>query len=291
VTDSTWESEVAAAFDRNFAEILAWYASWPGGELVRDSDVWRCWTGVPTRIVNAAVYARFEPSNVERRVRDVVDWFESRQQPWRWVVGSGSMPADVEQHLERAGLELVSDNPTLAVNIRDVAWPPDVAGLSVEPLRNEADLDAWAEVNRRGLGRDAVTTQAWREAHRRPGFAEDETLITWLGRIDGEPVAASALFDAYGIAGVQNVVTVPEARGRGIGKQMTAHVLREAERRGHEVAALGSSDMGYPVYRALGFRDVGYLRSWSTSREYTAATGTRRAGHASSASSQSGSPA
>jgi GNAT superfamily N-acetyltransferase len=274
VTDRSWEAAVADAFDRNFAEILAWYASWPGGELVRHADVWLCWTGVPTRIVNAAALARFEPAAADRRVGEVVDWFGARQQPWRWVVGSGSTPADLERHLERAGLELVSDNPTLAVNIRDVLWPPHVPGLTIQPLRNGADLDAWAEVNRRGLGRDAVTTQAWREAHRRPGFGEHEALLTWLGRLDGEPVAASALFDAFGVAGVQNVVTVPEARGRGIGKAMTAHVLREAQRRGLEVAALGSSDMGYPVYRSLGFRDVGFLRSWSTSREFTAASGT-----------------
>jgi GNAT superfamily N-acetyltransferase len=233
---------------------------------------------VPTRIVNAAALARFQPETAERRVRDVIDWFTVRERPWRWVVGSASTPADLEQHLERAGLAMVSDNPTLAVNIREVAWPADVSGLTVEPLRNEADLDAWTEVNRRGLGRDATTTEAWREAHRRPGFGQDEALITWLGRLEGEPVAASALFDAYDIAGVQNVVTVPEARGRGIGKAMTAHVLREAERRGLEVAALGSSDMGYPVYRALGFRDVGFLRSWSTAVEHTAAAGTPRAG-------------
>jgi GNAT superfamily N-acetyltransferase len=277
MTDRTWEIEVAAAFDRNFAEILAWYASWPGGEVHRETDVWRCWTGLPTRIVNAAVLARFEPAAVERRVREVVDWFGIHGQPWRWVVGSSSAPAELEHHIERAGLALVSDNPTMAVAIRDVVWPASVPGLSVEPLRHDADLDAWTEVNRRGLGRDTVTTRAWREAHLRPGFDEDEALITWLGRLDGEPVAASALFDAYGIAGVQNVVTVPEARGRGIGKAMTAHVIREGQRRGLEVAALGSSDMGYPIYRALGFRDVGFLRSWSAANEYTAATGTRRA--------------
>jgi GNAT superfamily N-acetyltransferase len=173
------------------------------------------------------------------------------------------MPDDLERHLERAGLVLVSDNPTMAVPISDVAWPAAVPGLRIEPLQNDSDLDAWTEVQRRGLGRDAITTGAWREAHRRPGFAEDAALITWLGWLDGEAVAASALFVAYGIAGVQNVVTVPEARGRGIGKAMTAHVIAEGSRRGLEVAALGSSDMGYPVYRALGFRDVGRLRSWA----------------------------
>src|SRR5262245_55381429 len=119
MTDRAWQEQVAAAFDRNFGEILAWYASWPGGELERDADVWRCWTGVPTRIVNAAALATFEPTTSERRVREVVAWFGARERPWRWVVGSSSGPEDLERHIERAGLALVSDNPTLAVAIRD----------------------------------------------------------------------------------------------------------------------------------------------------------------------------
>jgi GNAT superfamily N-acetyltransferase len=262
-----WAREVGGAFDRNFAELLAWYASWPGGELARGADVWCCHTGVPTRIVNAAALARFEPATADRRIREVVDWFTARGHPWRWVIGNASTPDDLDQRLDRAGLTLVSDNPTMAVAIRDIAWPRTIPGLAITPLRSERDLDAWTDVQQRALGRDAITTGAWREAHRRPGFAEDAALVTWLGRLDGEAVAASALFVAFDVAGVQNVVTVPEARGRGIGKQMTAHVLVEATRRGLEVAALGASDMGIPVYRALGFRAVGRLRSYALTKQ------------------------
>jgi ribosomal protein S18 acetylase RimI-like enzyme len=75
-------------------------------------------------------------------------------------------------------------------------------------------------------------------------------------------VAAAALFVGAGVAGVYNVCTVPEVRGQGIGRAVTAAVLDDAVRRGLRIAVLGSSPMGYPVYRRLGFRDVSRLRSY-----------------------------
>ena len=65
------------------------------------------------------------------------------------------------------------------------------------------------------------------------------------------------------MAGVYNVATVQEARGRGIGRAVTATVLAEAVARGHRLAVLGSSDLGYPVYHRLGFREVSRLRSYA----------------------------
>jgi ribosomal protein S18 acetylase RimI-like enzyme len=72
------------------------------------------------------------------------------------------------------------------------------------------------------------------------------------------------LFDGAGVAGIYNVCTVPEARGRGIGRAVTAAALEDAVARGLRLAVLGSSELGYPVYRRLGFRDVSRLRSYAT---------------------------
>ena len=76
-------------------------------------------------------------------------------------------------------------------------------------------------------------------------------------------VAAAALFVGAGVAGIYNVCTVPEARGRGIAGAVTAAALDEGAARGCRLAVLGSSEMGYPVYRRLGFRDVSRLRSYA----------------------------
>ena len=125
-----------------------------------------------------------------------------------------------------------------------------------------AALDAWEELQRRALMLDDTRARAWRDAHDR-ALSADIQLRDWIALLDGAPVAAAGLFVAAGVAGIYNVATVPEARGRGIGRAVTAAALAEAVARGEHTAALGSSEMGFPVYSHLGFREVSRLRSYA----------------------------
>jgi ribosomal protein S18 acetylase RimI-like enzyme len=61
------------------------------------------------------------------------------------------------------------------------------------------------------------------------------------------------------VAGIFNVITVPEARGRGVGALVTDAALRVAREMGYRIAVLESSGMGYNVYRRLGFEEYGKI--------------------------------
>jgi ribosomal protein S18 acetylase RimI-like enzyme len=254
----------AAALDENFAELLAWYASWPGGDLRQDDDVWLCRTGVQFRAINAATRARLTPVTAGRRIQEVVDFFTPHDEPWRWLVGASSRPPDLGARLIAAGLTLVSDNPGMALELGRPAEPrPPIDGLEIGRVDDEADHERWRDVQRRGLELDDVRDEAWWVAHRRPGFGTDQPLVNWVASMAGRPVAAAALFIGGGVAGIYNVVTVPEARGSGYGRAVTSVALDEGRRRGLRLAVLGSSELGVPVYRSLGFREVSRLRSYT----------------------------
>jgi ribosomal protein S18 acetylase RimI-like enzyme len=254
----------AAALDANFAELLAWYASWPGGEVRRDSDLLLTSSGVPFRSINAASHADLAPAAVGDRIAEGAAWLTTRTDRWRWLVGATSRPPDLGKSLEAAGLRLLSDNPGMALHLR--GWDPEAprpAGLIIEPVVDEAGLGRWRDVQQRGLGLDEESTEAWWVAHRRPGFDPALPLRNWVASLEGTPVAAAALFVGAGVAGIYNVCTVPEARGRGIGRAVTSAALDEAVSRGLSLAILGASEMGQPVYRRMGFREVSRLRSYA----------------------------
>jgi len=249
---------VAEAFEDNFAELLAWYGSF-GGEMVRAGDHWRSHSGVPFRALNAVTAIRLAGDDA---ITEATGWFTERAMPWRWLLHASSMPRDLGERLLAAGLTTYSDNPAMAVSLAGFEMPPLPHGVSIERVADEAGLRRWHEVNVPAMDLDPVRDEAWWTAHRRPGFAEDAPLVNYVASLDAGPVSVAALFDAAGVAGIYNVATVPEARGRGIGRAVTAAAMAEGARRGLRVAALGSSPLGYPVYRRLGFEEYGRLRSF-----------------------------
>ena len=76
----------------------------------------------------------------------------------------------------------------------------------------------------------------------------------------GRPVAGAMVIVSHGVAGVQYVGTVEDARGRGYGELVTRWVGNAGFDLGARVAALQASDMGEPVYRRMGYETVTHYR-------------------------------
>lgn len=81
-----------------------------------------------------------------------------------------------------------------------------------------------------------------------------------IANLNGRPVA-TALRGVFGdTAVIYNVATLPDARGRGLGRFVTLAAMHDAAANGARRAVLESSEMGRNVYRRLGFREVGDFR-------------------------------
>ena len=261
---SAEDARAAAALDANFAELLTWYGSGPGGDVRRDPDLNLTSSGVPFRAINAASMANLDGATARHRIDDAVSWLAARTDRWRWLVGPTSGPPDLGERLVAAGLRQLSDNAGMAMDLG--GWrirTPLPERVTTELVTDAVGLEVWRDVQQRGLGLDDAATEAWWIAHRRLAIDAWPPLRNWVARLDREPVAAAALFVGGGVAGIYNVCTVPEARGRGIGTAVTAVALDAAVADGLDLAVLGASDMGFPVYSRLGFREVSRLRSYT----------------------------
>lgn len=78
-----------------------------------------------------------------------------------------------------------------------------------------------------------------------------------IARLDRRNVATAMAYDHDGDCGIYNVVTVPDARRRGLGTALTALHVHQAKERGCTTASLQSTEMAERVYASVGFRDLG----------------------------------
>lgn len=146
----------------------------------------------------------------------------------------------------------------------DLAAPPDATpspdGLGIRDATDAATIAAVADVAVGSVGWDAGGPNPYQATFVRLAMAPAPTWRMFGGWVDGTLVAASALYTGAGNAGIYAVATAEAFRGRGIGRALTTAAIDAGRAAGLTQAVLMASEMGAPVYRRLGFRDVGVVR-------------------------------
>lgn len=208
--------------------------------------------------------ARFGAEAADRRIAEIADAYAARGTGFMWWSAPFHTPHDLGDRLQRAGLRLEGGAPAMAMDLHDLPGDePPPAGLEIEGVRDAAGLEAMIDVIRQDSpavdGMPSPMPPRFVEAllEAIPSRLGDEPLpLRYVGRIDGRPVATSRLSIGGGVAGVYTVLTLPEFRGRGIGRAMTLAALRAGRELGYRIGVLQSTEEGYPVYRRLGFREI-----------------------------------
>jgi len=214
------------------------------------------------RLVRPVVaWASFEPASVERRLDELLAVVDERRGRMLWWLAPHHAPSDLTARLLRRGFRHVDDTAAMAM---DLARLPDVievpAGVRIELVDDADDVDAYVallirekEAAHPPMAPDAA---AVRRRHINGRLGNDPDSRRFVARLDGQPVATSRLSMAGGAAGLYTVVTMPEARGLGIGRAMTLTALLAGREAGMRIGALQATEMGRRIYARLGFEEL-----------------------------------
>ena len=132
---------------------------------------------------------------------------------------------------------------------------PESADFTIKPVKDIKTLRDWIQVGTIGFDMKRSSGEVILDIESKLGFGEHLPRCSYVGYLNGKPVSCSMLLMTSGVAGLFCVATIPEARRRGIGTLISLVPLKEARERGYKVGVVHSSQMGYGVYRRLGFED------------------------------------
>ena len=231
-------------------------ASVTGAELREGDGIRAFLSGPGHRLLNAVVRTQLEAETADAAIARTLRWFSEASVPFGWWIVPSSEPEDLDRRLESAGLTHAFDWPAMTVDLEALPQERAVDGLEIRRVADRAELETYIDVVEPAMELPPAFIDALRRASLALGFAADAPLRSYVGYLEGRPVASSALILAGGAAGIYNVGTLEEARRRGIGSAMTLAPLREARREGYRIGTLQSSPMGYAVYEGLGFRET-----------------------------------
>lgn len=232
----------------------------PGFDGLVAPDVVLSSLGLPVARANSANAARFTAASADARIGEVIAWFEARGRPFVWHLGPADRPDDLQRRLADRGFVPGPDEmPGMVARLDALPALELPAGATLERV---GDLDAfrqWLDVLVAGFGMPAMMREAFMQFGGL-GFGP-EMPEPLLARLDGRAVAVGLAVVAGGGLIISNVTTLPDARGRGLGRAVTLAAMQHGAAAGVPIAVLQATEMGRGIYRGLGFEDFGWYRT------------------------------
>ena len=186
--------------------------------------------------------------------RIVADTLATVQAPT--LVGFHDEPTpEISELLKASGFADPESMPVMAVEIDNLPATRLSGGYEFRAAGRQ-DAETWTQAIVDAFGLPTSIAEML-SPHRMPPNNDVEQAQFFGVFRDGQAVATTGLYLNGKIAGIYSVGTIPEARGKGIGAHATAETFRFAQKLGYKVGVLQSSQAGYPVYKRLGFQDLG----------------------------------
>jgi predicted GNAT family acetyltransferase len=196
----------------------------------------------------AIVFA--EPADPSAAVDAAITFFEERSLRFAIQVPHGSKVLTV---IAGHGLIETGILPFMILDpMEDSGWREPPAELEVSPARDAHDIEEINEILNVtfGMPMDSVRT------FRLERFLENDDVNMFIGRVDGKAVTTATSVVIGKTAGIFQVGTIEQHRGKGFGEVMTARSVQAAAHAGARIAFLQASNSGFPIYKRMGFQTV-----------------------------------
>lgn len=251
LSDATVD-QLAEIIQHNLLDFFHLFKRAQGSDFREEDGVARWHTAVAHPWFNGVISARIQKDGDADLIQDTIAYFDSHGVAgFTWWIDPVVKGAGWEDALVKAGLRREADTPGMAMDLKNLVAAPVPDGLSIRTVNDLPGFHAWCDSFVRGYGLPMEWETPLFDLLGEIGLSLP--LRHYIGYLDGQAVSTSTLFLGAGAAGIYNVATLPEARGKGIGAALTLAPLIEARDMGFRYGILQSSEMGFTVYRRLGF--------------------------------------
>lgn len=228
-----------------------------GSDREDDGLAVRMASGLPIAFFNGAFCRRsVAPSDADGVVRAAIDFFGARAVPWLLWTRAGADVA-LSAACARAGLREVGGPPAMVLPAipREAPALPDRVHVA---RASTADLELVRQILADGFGMPIEVAQTFMSEAL---LNADGTAVV-VGFLGDRPMTTALVHVSGRTAGIYNVATLPDARGRGVGAAATWAAVMAGREMGADHATLQASPSGYPVYAQMGFVDLGRYEQW-----------------------------
>jgi len=256
IQTNTSDEALITAIRANLSDFFRLMGSAMPEEHFENEKFTRWHTSLPHPWFNGVLSTKpFEEAD-EAFIEETIQYFRGKGiDIFTWWMDPPLQASDWKTALSKHGFGFDNDTPGMALDLQTLSVSqPSVEGLEIRETADAESMRVWSNVFTIGYGLpldwEDTVYDLWVK------LDNDSRMRNYIGYLNDKPVSTSCLFLGGGAAGIYSVATLPEARGKGIGAALTLKPLQDAREMGYRIGTLQSSDMGFNVYKKLGFRHL-----------------------------------
>lgn len=197
--------------------------------------------------------ANFRESNATKNINQIISRTKELNIPVLWFVTPMNHPQNLQNILKDSGFIYQNDWRGMAIDLETVPEKFNVPeDMGIKEVLNLKELKIWTDVLVESFQFPKLIT-SYKKYFIKAGL-NNLNFCYYLGFFKEKPVATSIFFKGKEAAGIFYIGTVPHARGKGIAESMVRHILNEAKNHSYNICALQASELGYPLYKKIGFK-------------------------------------
>jgi GNAT superfamily N-acetyltransferase len=226
------------------------------GAAIEATEGWYFGAGSPSHpMISNAAFRRDDGVDAGELVTRAKEFFAARGRGFSiWVRGKEAEDRDLTEAATAAGLQLVYEMPEMVLGA-PVEELPLSAGVELRRLSAPAQAEEYWRVAMASYASLGFPPEVFSGYRNHDGLLA-ENVVAFIAYLDGEPVSIAMTIVNHGVAGVYWVGSLEQARGRGLGRAVTAAATNAGFALGAELASLQASPMGKPIYEAMGYETL-----------------------------------
>ena len=189
---------------------------------------------------------------IEEKIHEIITSF--KKQPFSWWVGPSCDPTWIGAILQEMRFKKSTAEHAMMCDLEKFKTTENNGTITIDQVATAAQLEHFIQVLE---VYDATARIFYEKLLRHLAYSNEKLFVAYEGSM---PVVIASLYIDYEgeSAGIFNVVTMKNKRGRGYGTQMMNHLMDASKKMNIKYATLlASSDSGYRIYERLGFKAIG----------------------------------
>jgi GNAT superfamily N-acetyltransferase len=253
-----WSVEkITKAVTSNLNSLMTYFAQYLDQvDLIRAPGYTIVNSGLQDDTFNYIIDANFSEEQANEKIDQITGYLSRQNVKFSWWISPMDNPPNLQHLLEERGFKTTINNKLMYINLDEWSWHEECPqGLEIVRATDVKTLHDFAKVLT--IDESAFKTYfSWLASV----LTEDDPIEYYVGYINGKPVVRGLICYFGQVAGLHWLATTQDERNKGYGTAMQAFRLKRAKELGYPIAVLQASDLGYSLYKRMGYKECGLFR-------------------------------